>query len=59
MRALEGRGMVAAVSLKGKGELSERGSSSSLGYSGTGASTFSWSLGVEAGHQDEMTVSST
>ena len=51
--------MVAAVSLKGKGELSERGSSSSLGYSGTGASTFSWSLGVEAGHQDEMTVSST
>lgn len=55
MRALGEGGMVAAVSMKGKGRLSER-SSSSLGYFEIAASTSSGSLGVEVGHQEEMTT---
>lgn len=51
--------MVAAVGLKGKGEIYERRSSNSLGYFGTGTSTSSRSFGVEAGHRNEMTVRST
>ena len=54
MRALGEGGMVAAVSMKGKGKLSER--SSSLGYFEIAASSSSRSLGVEAGHQEEMTT---
>lgn len=54
--SLVGEGNVCCSEHEGKGRFSQRRSSSDLRYLGIGAFTSSQSLGVEAGHQEEMTV---